>query len=241
MKKLDDNSIDLILCDLPYGTTRCSWDTIIPLDKLWKQYRRIIKPESAVVLTSSQPFTSVLINSNIDMFKYEWIWIKSGKNTGNFYNVTFMPLKWHEEILVFYNNKPTYNPQPEPRMPQTLERIKSKVQTGNIRDNAVWGQTNKKYKMYSGRNGFPRSFQYFKVERGLHPTQKPLSLFEYLIKTYSNEDDLVLDNCIGSGTTAVACKRLNRRFIGFEINKEYYDISMKRLLNVPSRLENWIT
>jgi len=240
MKQIDDNSIDMVLCDLPYGTTRCKWDSIIPLDKLWEQYKRIIKNKSAIVLTASQPFTSILVNSNLDMFKYEWIWIKTGKNTGNFLNASFMPMKNHESILIFGNGKSTYNPQPEPRMPSTIERIKYKEHVGNIKDGAVWGKTKKIIRHYNSKNSCPRSFQFFKVERGLHPTQKPLTLFKYLIKTYSNDGDIVFDSCMGSGTTAVACKQLDRRFIGFEISKEYYDIAKKRLKNVPERLEKFV-
>ena len=222
MPHIPDKSIDMILCDLPYGTTACKWDTVIPFEPLWKEYKRIIKDNGAIVLTASQPFTSALIMSNIEMFKYEWIWDKA-KATGHTL-CNSRPLKSHENILVFYKNQPTYTPQ------------KSKGNPYNGRKNPIateeWGFGKKRNDNMGDR--FPRSVFYEKSgDRGkrLHPTQKPTELFEYLIKTYTNEGDIVLDNCIGSGTTAVACKNTNRHFIGIELDKGYCEIARKRLLD----------
>lgn len=236
MKLIDDKSIDMILCDLPYGTTACSWDSIIPLDKLWEQYKRIIKEMSAIVLTASQPFTSSLVMSNFKYFKYELIWDKT--KGSNVFNVNKMPLKSHENILIFYKSQPTYNPQ-------KAYGYNNYNKKGFRVNSKVYGidDIKRKNKCIDGSR-YPTSIlRYSKdwqPQKQLHSAQKPVKLFEYLIKTYTNEDSVVLDNCMGSGTTAIACKRLNRRFIGFEINKEYYDISIQRLLNVPVRLETFV-
>jgi site-specific DNA-methyltransferase (adenine-specific) len=237
MKQIDDKSIDMILCDLPYGLTSCDWDSILSLNDLWIQYKRIIKENSVIVLTSIQPFTSDLINSNRDWFRYEWIWYKD--RGGNIFNCDIQPMNVHENILVFAKNKPVFYPQMERRRKGGTDRFKYPVKVGDMKDNAVYGKTNVIKKKYNNKLKYPLSIQCFSTDRGLHPTQKPIKFCEYFIKTYSNEGDLVLDNCIGSGTTAVACKRLNRHFIGFEISKEYCDIANKRLANVPNRLENW--
>jgi len=231
MKDIDDNSVDMILCDLPYGTTACKWDIIIPFDNLWKQYKRIIKDKGAIVLTASQPFTSILVNSNIKMFKYEWIWEKS-KGVG-FLNAKNAPLKFHENILIFSkgvtanrsNRNMIYFPQgliKSKRVRDYSEKDKnSVVGTRPSRINTNYTQQ---------LEGYPKSVLRFKNHiKQLHPTQKPLLLFEYFIKTYTKEGDLVLDNCIGSGTTAVACKRTNRNFIGIEKEQKYVDIAIKRL------------
>jgi site-specific DNA-methyltransferase (adenine-specific) len=222
MKEIDDKSVDMILCDLPYGTTACKWDTIIPFELLWEQYKRIIKDNGAIVLTASQPFTSALVMSNIKMFKYEWIWEKS-KATG-FAMCKNRPLKAHENILVFSKNKEFYFPQMntgEPYKSKLGKKESTEMSTGTIRYN----NTGKRY---------PRSVQYFKTSEternGFdHPTQKPVALFEYLIKTYTNEGDLVLDNCIGSGSTLIACKNLKRNWIGIEKEEEYCKIANKRI------------
>jgi len=237
MKQLDDNSIDLIVTDPPYGITQCKWDKKLALNILWSEIKRIIKSKKPIIFTASQPFTSKLVMSNIDWFKYEWIWCKN--KASNFLNATWQPLKEHEEILVFASSgKPIYNVQLTNRIDKERNKYfyKKKFKTnpkhvGNC-------DRVKKYTNISKR--YPSTILQIDVERNGHPTQKPLKLFEYLIKTYSNENNIVLDCFIGSGTTAVACKRLHRHFIGFEINKEYYDISLQRLLNVPGRLENWI-
>ena len=220
MKQIEDKSIDLILCDLPYGTTACKWDTIIPFEPLWEQYKKIIKDNGAIVLTASQPFTSALVMSNIKMFKYEWVWIKpQGVDP---FMAKIRPLNNTEDILVF-GNKTNYFPQRQVGKPYHIIRDKNpRIKETN---NAVMKQTE------TTNNGdrLPTRTLYFKQEKGLHPTQKPVALFEYLIKTYTNEGDLVLDNCIGSGTTAIACIRTNRKYIGIEIDLDYCKIAEERI------------
>jgi site-specific DNA-methyltransferase (adenine-specific) len=227
MKDIPDKSTDMILCDLPYGTTACKWDTIIPFEPLWEQYKRIIKDNGAIVLTASQPFTSALVMSNIKMFKYEWIWRKTKAN--GFMNVKKMPLKDIENICVFYRKNPTYNPQGLINFNKTIKNSKSKT----INDDYISGQNGgaiKKSHYIQKFTNYPRQVLDFGIEpKPLHPTQKPVALFEYLIKTYTNEGDLVLDNCIGSGTTAIACINTHRKFIGIELIPEYCKIAIKRI------------
>ena len=222
MKLIDDKSIDMILCDLPYGTTACKWDTIIPFEPLWEQYERIIKDNGAIVLFGSQPFTSALVMSNLKLFKYEWIWQKTLAT--NFMLVKKQPAKKHENILVFYKKQPTYNPQMEIGKPY---KDKPRKRTVGIHGNA---ETIKKAINNEGTR-YPSSVQLFSNGNNgnVHPTQKPVELCEYLIKTYTNENELVLDNCIGSGTTAIACINTNRNYIGFELDKEYYEIAKNRI------------
>ena len=219
---IEEKSIDLILTDLPYGTTACSWDSIIPLADLWEQYKRVLKPNGIVVLTAAQPFTTTLINSNIEWFRYEWIWEKpQGTNP---LNVNVMPLKSHENILVFYENRGTYNPQMWYDNP--YKGFKS--QTAKLGE--VYGESTKSmHRDNSDGTRFPKTVLQFGQERGLHPTQKPVSLMEYMIRTYSNENDVVLDSTMGSGTTGVACKKANRNFIGIEKDKAYFDLAKKRI------------
>jgi len=222
MKDIEDKSIDMILCDLPYGTTACKWDTIIPFEPLWEQYKRIIKDNGAIVLTASQPFTSALVMSNIKMFKYEWVWEKS-KATG-YLNSKIMPMIAHENILVFGEGKLIYNPQKISGTPYN----KGKAH----RPTDVYGSQTKTLVKNDDGTRYPRTVQYFitaEREGRFHPTQKPVALFEYLIKTYTNEGDLVLDNAAGSGTTGVACKNLNRNYILIEKEPEYVEIINKRL------------
>lgn len=225
---IEDKSIDMILCDLPYGTTACKWDSVIPFDKLWEQYTRVIKDSGAIVLTGSQPFTTVLINSNIKMFKYELIWIKS--KASDFINANYRPMKKHENVLVFSKggaapgckNKMTYNPQGL-IIKETKKVRKGSLGIGRDRDSQQGEYTSK-------ATNYPVSLLQFSNEgKTIHPTQKPLSLFEYLINTYTNENELVLDNCMGSFTTAVAAKNLNRNYIGFELDSTYYELGQKRL------------
>jgi len=223
MPKIEEKSVDLILCDLPYGTTQCKWDVIIPFDKLWESYNRLIKENGAIVLTSAQPFTSRLICSNIDSFKYTLVWEKS-KATG-YLNAKKQPMRAHEDICVFYNKPPIYNPQMTDGEPYNKGKA--------LRNTDVYGgQVETLVKNDSGKR-YPRSVLYFKTAESegevYHPTQKPISLFEYIIKTYTNENGLVLDNCLGSGTTAIACVRTNRNFIGIESDEKYYNISAKRI------------
>ena len=227
MPLIADESIDMILCDLPYGTTACKWDTIIPFDVLWKQYERLIKPNGAIVLTASQPFTSALVMSNPKLFRYEWIWSKN--MGGNFLMAEKQPMKQHENILVFSIKATKYYPIKEDRLESGLKRVKSSpVKGGGASEMSVYGERNRTIKKYDDKR-FPQYVQKFNVQRGLHPTQKPVELFEYLIKTYTDEGDTVLDNCIGSGTTAIACKKSKRNFIGIEKEQKYFDIANKRL------------
>jgi site-specific DNA-methyltransferase (adenine-specific) len=223
MKEIDDKSINMILADLPYGSTSCHWDTIIPFAPLWEQYKRIIKDTGAIVLTASQPFTSALVMSNIKMFKYEWIWDK--KKGGNPLLAKIQPIKVHENILIFGKGKVNYYPLMEKR---DKEKWSGNVKNGGIKIANYIGSINKKY-----THKYPKSIleaSNADQSNRLHPTQKPVALFEYLIKTYSNEGDLVLDNCAGSGTTGVACKNLNRNYILIEKEPEYIKIINERLL-----------
>lgn len=219
MKNISNSSIDMILCDLPYGVTaRNKWDSMIPFESLWEQYERIIKDNGAIVLTAIQPFTSVTVMSNIAIFKYEWIW-KKQQGTG-FLNAKKQPLRNHESVLVFYKKQPTYNPQFTEGKPYTC---KSGRASTNYQDqiSVVTENDGKRYPLTVV------DFAYDKSK--LHPTQKPVALFEYLIKTYTNEKDLVLDNCMGSGTTGVACKNLGRDFIGIELDKDYFEVAKERV------------
>ena len=227
MPNIPDKSIDMILCDLPYGTTACKWDTIIPFEPLWKEYKRIIKDNGAIVLTASQPFTSALVMSNIKMFKYCWTW---DKITAKGHLVAkIRPMQQTEDVLVFGKNKINY-------YPIMVDRPKNKIEIGTecSRTEIMGGKSvgyTKKYIQW-----YPKTILKFKTERGLHPTQKPVALFEYLIKTYTNEGDLVLDNCAGSGTTGVACKNLGRDYILIEKDKEYVEIARKRIKAIPETL-----
>lgn len=228
MKNIADNSVDMILCDLPYGTTACKWDSIIPFEPLWEQYKRIIKDNGAIVLTASQPFTSALVTSNIKMFKYEYIWFKNVP-TG-MAQAKYSPMKYHESVLVFSPNTiKTFNKQFEERAGVGKDCYKYEHYCGE--NNHV--KMDKVKKFYDAKLVNPTSVLLFNVVPNrtgkLHPTQKPVALFEYLIKTYTNENDLVLDNCMGSGTTGVACQHLNRNFIGIELDETYFNIAKERI------------
>jgi len=225
MPEIPSDKIDLILCDLPYGTTACKWDTIIPFDKLWEQYERLIKPNGAIVLTASQPFTSALVMSNPKLFKYEIIFEKDRPT--NPLLAKKQPMRYHENILIFYKAQPTYNYQMEVKK---TENIRTDCRDTGTHETETLGKT----KIFNGDSStlqiYPRSIQKFNREqRTMHPTQKPLALMHYLIKTYTNEGDLVLDNCMGSGTTCLAAKELNRTWIGIEKDKKYFDIASKRI------------
>jgi len=233
MQDISDKSIDAIICDLPYGTTACKWDTIIPFEPLWKQYKRIIKDNGAIVLTASQPFTSALIMSNVKMFKYEWIWEKDGGS--NFATTKYMPMKEHENIIIFGNGTIKYNQQKQERIGSRKGKKTTSFQTDS--NDGVYGKIKGIGKFEVSELRCPRSIQRFKRERGFHPTQKPVALFEYLIKTYTNEGDLVLDNCAGSGTTGVACVNLNRNFIGIEKDDKYFKIAENRIKEIQNKLE----
>ena len=229
MKEIPDGSVDLILCDLPYGTTACKWDSVIPFEPLWEQYKRVTKENSAIVLTASQPFTSALVMSNISMFKYEWIWQKNAGS--NFGTVRYQPMKEHESVLVFGVKKPHYNPIKQPRSEAGMRMVAAGVKSKASKGDDVYGGLNQGYDNSScdPTMRYPSSVQKFNRERGLHPTQKPVALMEYLVRTYTNEGDVVLDNCMGSGTTGAACANTGRRFIGVELDENYFDIAKKRI------------
>ncbi len=222
MSDIDDKSIDMILCDLPYGTTACKWDTIIPFEPLWAHYERIIKDNGAIVLTASQPFTSALVMSNIKMFKYCWYWNKT--RATNFMNANKMPLRNVEDICVFYSNLPMYKPQGVVEVNRTAKRVLDNNRT-------IYSDMGLKDGDYLQKlSNYPRQTLSIASEgSSTHPTQKPVALFEYLIKTYTNEGELVLDNCAGSGTTAIACLKTNRSYILIEQETKYCDIANKRI------------
>ncbi len=298
MPLIPSGSIDMILCDLPYGTTSCSWDTIIPFNKLWEQYKRIIKDKGVVILFGSEPFSSLLRTSNLIWYKYDWIWEKN--NAGNFQLVNYQPLKIHETISVFYNETPDMefadimlknmkrlglknidvsklelsrtggmtgwvtnklNGSQLPTAEQwskicnlfkienkykdILSRVKKITYNLDLNDTDIicsnkgksgslghLSSENKRNNYTQTKTGYPKSILRYDRENGFHPTQKPLPLLKYLIKTYTNEGDTVLDNCIGSGTTAVACKQTGRNFIGIEKEQKYFDIANKRVAEI---------
>ena len=229
MKDTPDKSIDMILCDLPYGTTACKWDTIIPFEPLWEQYKRIIKDNGAIVLTASQPFTSALVMSNIKMFKYEWIWYKT--DSAGFFNAKNCPVKKHENILIFSKGTiANCSPRLMKYYPRDLTPTRVKRANSNKSDGIIGNRPSRKDNYIQTLTNYPVSVIYFQNDKlGIHDVSKPVALFEYLIKTYTNEGDTVLDNCMGSGTTGVACKNLNRNFIGIELDSEYFKIAEKRI------------
>jgi site-specific DNA-methyltransferase (adenine-specific)/modification methylase len=234
MKQIPDGTIDAVICDLPYGVLNGeseggSWDSVIPFDKLWEQYNRICKPTAAIVLFAQGMFTANLMHSNPKMWRYNLIWDKL-RATG-FLNAARMPLRYHEDICVFYDKLPTYNPQME-----DLNGREPSHKQGNgphSGKNSCYGDYQQVYDRQILDKKFPRSIITMKAvhcnEGQFHPTQKPVDLLRYLVLTYTNEGDTVLDNCMGSGTTAIACIKERRHFIGFELNKEYYDKACKRI------------
>lgn len=226
MKEIENKSIDMILCDLPYGTTRNKWDSIIPLDKLWEQYERIIKDDGAIVLFAQTPFDKVLGASNLKMLKYEWIW-KKNKATG-FLNAKKMPLKEHENILVFYKKMPKYTPQ------GLVKKLVPTINKGN-RGKKIEGAGGTNYgtatkDAIQEYENYPKDILIFPVvQKPIHPTEKPTSLLKYFISTYTNEGDLVLDNCMGSGSTGESCVELNRDFYGIELDEKHFSDSELRI------------
>ena len=220
MRCITDGSIDMVLADPPYGTTACKWDSIIPLEPMWEQLKRIVKKKGAIVMTASQPFTTTLIASNMKMFKYCWVWDKD-RSCGSLL-AKKRPLKYHEDVVVFYDKLPTYNPQ------MTKGKMQKKA-SGGKSDN--YGEI--PIVRYDSDMYYPRSIQTFKACHNMtgkvHPTEKPVELMEYLIKTYTNEGETVLDFAMGSGTTGVACKNLNREFIGIELDEAYFNLAEKRI------------
>lgn len=228
MKMIEDKSIDMILCDLPYGTTRNKWDSIIDLDLLWEQYIRVIKDNGAIILFAQTPFDKILGASNLKMLRYEWIWEKD-RATGHL-NAKRMPMKAHENILVFYKKLPAYNPQKttghKPMNNGSKQEIKNFNNYGDFYRTKTGGNTDRYPRSVIKMNTVkPNS----KIDPLLHPTQKPVKLFEYLLKTYTNPGMTVLDNCMGSGTTAIAAINTNRNYIGFELDEGYYNIANKRI------------
>lgn len=221
MQSIPDGSVDMVLCDLPYGHHKKAWDSVIPFEPLWAQYNRIIKDNGAIVLFGSEPFSTELKHSNIRAFRYEWIWRK--QKPTNFYNAKWQPLKEHETIAVFSKHKPVYYPQ------------------GTVGVRVKSGRKNKSSNLYSVYNGgdyvqtvgnYPRSILEYPTEgdkNRLHPTQKPVALLEYLIRTYTVEGETVIDNCMGSGSTGVACVNTGRKFIGIELDEKYFDIAKQRI------------
>jgi DNA modification methylase len=232
MQRIPDKSIDMILCDLPYGTTQCKWDSIIPFKPLWEQYERVIKDNGVIVLFGCEPFTSLLICSNIRLFKYNWIWQKN-KCTG-FLNAKKQPLNDHETISIFYKSQCTYNPQMTVAEKIYKRGFVVRDKEKGIQQSDNYGEQKSFLQVDNGLR-YPKRIQYFDnnfTRDQLHPTQKPVALCEYLIKTYTNENETVLDNCIGSGTTAIACINTNRNFIGFENDQKYYEIALNRIKNL---------
>ena len=238
MKDIPDKSVDMILCDLPYGTTDCKWDSVIPFEPLWEEYNRVIKDNGAIVLFGSEPFSSALRMSNLTMYKYDWVWDKV--QGANFLNVKYQPLKNIENIMVFSKGRITngrrqpikYNPQGVVK--NNIVKTNSSDYTGTFSSSSI-----KKGKQYmTTGTGYPKCvIQFTKDKSSLHPTQKPVALLEYLIKTYTNKGDVVLDNCMGSGSTGVACVNTNRNFIGIELDNGYFEIAKKRIEEAQSRIE----
>lgn len=227
MKDIPDGSIDMILADLPYGTTALSWDEVIPFEPLWEQYERIIKDNGAIVLTASQPFTSALVMSNLKLFRYDWVWYKT--KASNFFFAKKGPMKYHEDVCVFYKRLPTYNPQMTKAI--NLDSRKKEGIYDNKKD-GFWGEGVKSFRRKETGYRYPQSVQLFNNSdktNVVHPTQKPVELMEYLIKTYTNEGETVLDNVAGSFTTAIACLNTKRNFIGIELDKNYFKIGSERI------------
>ena len=225
MTNIPDNSIDMVLCDLPYGTTWNKWDRCLDFAKLWEHYKRLIKSNGAIVLTAMQPFTSLLVTSNIEMYRCSYVWVKD--NATNFINAKNQPMRKTEDILVFSKagmcpqakEKCTYNPQ-------GLKPYGKIAKRGSIGSNYMRA----KLENYQEYTGYPDNVLYFGYDKDrVHPTQKPIALMEYLIKTFSNEGEIVLDNCISSGSTGVACVNTNRRFIGIEKDDKYFEIAKQRI------------
>ena len=225
MKRIPDKSVDMILCDLPYGTTACKWDTIIPFEPLWEQYERVIKDHGAIVLFGTEPFSSLLRTSNIKRYRYDLIWEKS--RFTNFLFVKKQFGKVHENISVFYKKQPTYNPQMEAGEPYKRKGT-GKPKTKELMVNPATDNG----KVSDGLR-YPKSILKFPFHNvgNVHPTQKPSDLFEYLIRTYTDENETILDNCMGTGTTAIACINTNRNYIGFELDETYYNLANERIAN----------
>jgi site-specific DNA-methyltransferase (adenine-specific) len=229
MQSIPNGIVDMILCDLPYGRTKNQWDTVLPLDELWKEYSRVIKDHGAIVLFSQMPFTATLVKSNEKLFRYEWIWVKT-EATG-FLNAKKMPLKNHENILVFYKKTPCYHPQFTEGKPYTYEKFR--ISSSNYGESSGTGGV-----IVNEGKRYPKSVITFKKDKqkqAYHPTQKPVALCEYLIKTYTNPGEIVLDNCMGSGSTGVACVNTGRQFIGMELDETYYLTAVQRIMDAEGK------
>lgn len=236
-KLIEENiKVDAIVCDPPYGTTACKWDSIIPFNEMWERLNKLIKPNGAIVFTSCQPFTSALIMSNLKDFRYTLVYEKTTP-TGHL-NAKKMPLRCHEDILVFYKKLAIYNPQKTKGHTRKVSSAKSRgksIARNNLKDKVYQNEIIEKVTDYDSTERYPRSVLKFSTDKQkskLHPTQKPIALMEYLIKTYTNENELVLDFTMGSGTTGVACKNLNRNFIGIEMDNKYFETARERINNV---------
>ena len=243
MRDIPDSSIDMVLCDLPYGTSACKWDSVLPFDALWEQYERIIKYSGAIVLFGSEPFSSLLRTSNLKLYKYDWKWEKP--NGANFLNIKYQPSKCYEDIMVFGKGATsrstkanmTYNPQMEIGTPYYMVSGKQKTENGNVIGATVRSPIKQVVTNNDGTR-YPRAVIRFASDKEkLHPTQKPVKLLEYLIRTYTNEGDTVLDNCMGSGSTGVACINTNRRFVGMELDDSFYQIACKRVEEAQKQKE----
>ena len=232
MSKIPDKSVDMILCDLPYGTSANKWDSVLDFEKMWEQYERVIKDEGAIVLFGSEPFSSKLRLSNLKLYKYDWKWEKP--SGANFLNFKYQPAKVYEDIMVFGKKATSYSKKGNMNyFPQMEEGTPYKQISGKQRDSHSNSTVRSPIKQVVTENKgtrYPRAIQKFSLDKDkIHPTQKPVALFEYLIKTYTKESDVVLDTCMGSGTTAIACINTNRRFIGFETNEEYFNLANNRI------------
>jgi len=222
MRDIPDGSVDMVLTDPPYGTTACKWDSVIPLEPMWEHLKRVIKPNGAIVMTASQPFTTTLISSNMGMFKYCWVWDKGVPSGFNY--ARFQPMRKHEDIAVFYTRAPAYDSQGEKyEKPITYSMAQSESESSHMT------HSRKGEKVTATHKKKQSIIQIKKVRRGIHPTQKPVSLMEYLIKTYTNESETVLDFTMGSGTTGVACHNTGRDFIGIEMDNDYFNIAKERI------------
>ena len=233
MKAIPSGSIDAIICDLPYGTTACKWDIVIPFEPLWEQYRRVCKPNAAIVLFGAEPFSSMLRMSNLDWYKYDYTWVKT--KASGFQNAKIQPMRKHENIMVFYEKQPTFNQLNLVELAKPIESGRQRLRNEEQHRLGVAGKQHK-----TTHSGWQTSVLQFANPSGaghLHPTQKPIDLISYLVRTYTNEGDTVLDNCMGSGTTAIACIKEKRHFIGFELNKEYYEKAVKRIEAEQSQLK----
>ena len=224
MKEIPDGSVDMILADPPYGTTACKWDSVIPFEPMWEQLKRVIKPNGAIVLFASQPFTSILVTSNLKGFRYQWVWQKT--RPANFPQAKRQPMKYHEDIVVFGVKSPNYYPQMVKG-----DKVRTKGTNAGYRGFHKGTLDRPDYLEKEYKDFYPSSVQSFPHHNAglIHPTQKPVALMEYLIKTYTNEGETVLDFCMGSGTTGVAAKNLNRKFIGIEKDAGYFEIAKQRL------------